>query len=167
MLKRALGSLSLLLVLATDCLAGDRPPPDPATKTLFVTNCAPCHGETGDGEGVTQLDRTARSFLEEAMVKWPGDTRFNKPMAMIYATFGQGVLAVRSLERHLADHKDDLEGLFTGVEWIYQLRLAGAVAHSPADDLKLAKGYADAYAKAKGPQAALVKQWVDFLEKKL
>ncbi len=34
------------------------------TRALFVANCAQCHGEKGDGEGVTQLDRKARSFLE-------------------------------------------------------------------------------------------------------
>ncbi len=35
-----------------------------ATRALFVANCAQCHGEKGDGEGVTQLDRKARSFLD-------------------------------------------------------------------------------------------------------
>jgi hypothetical protein len=109
---------------------------------------------------------TARSMLEEAIAKWPSDSRFARPMALVYATFGQGAQAVRSLERHLADHKDDVEGLFMGVEWIYQLRAAGAWAKSPADDVKLARSYADAYAKAKGPQAALVKQWMGFLERK-
>ena len=53
-----------------------------------------------------------------------------------------------------------------GVEWIYQLRAAGLSAGTPADDLKQAKTYADAYSKAKGPQAALVKQWIGFLENK-
>ncbi|MCY2961894.1 MAG: c-type cytochrome [Planctomycetota bacterium] len=33
------------------------------TRALFVANCAQCHGLRGDGEGVTQLDRKARSFL--------------------------------------------------------------------------------------------------------
>ncbi|HUR41602.1 MAG TPA: hypothetical protein VM240_10605, partial [Verrucomicrobiae bacterium] len=109
---------------------------------------------------------TARSMLEEATAKWPADTRFARPLALVYATFGQGVEAVRSLERHLAEHKDDVEGLFMGVEWLYQLRAAGVSAHSPAEDLKLAKSYADAYAKAKGPQSALVKQWLGAMEKK-
>jgi mono/diheme cytochrome c family protein len=35
-----------------------------ATRALFVAHCAQCHGVLGDGEGVTQLDRRARSFLE-------------------------------------------------------------------------------------------------------
>lgn len=108
----------------------------------------------------------ARSMLEEAIAKWPSDTRFTRPMAILYAAFGQGEQAVRLLSRHLADHMDDVESLAMGVEWLYQLRVAGVAAVSPAEDLTLAKKYADAYAKAKGPQAALVRQWIDFLEKK-
>lgn len=34
------------------------------TRALFFANCAQCHGEKGDGLGVTQLDRKARSFLD-------------------------------------------------------------------------------------------------------
>lgn len=106
----------------------------------------------------------ARGTLEEAVAKWPGDPRFAKPMALVYATFGQGVQAVRLLDRHLAVHSDDVEGLQMGVEWIYQLHLAGAIAHTPAEDVKLARRYAEAYQKARGPQAALVKQWMAFIE---
>jgi len=109
---------------------------------------------------------TARSMLEEAVSKWPSDVRFARPMALVYATLGQGLQAMRALERHLAAHKDDVDSLFMGVEWIYQLHSAGVMLHTPADDLKLARTYADAYTKAKGPQAALVKQWVGFLENK-
>ena len=32
----------------------------------------------------------ARGVLEEAVAKWPSDERFSKPLAMAYATFGQG-----------------------------------------------------------------------------
>jgi Tfp pilus assembly protein PilF len=106
----------------------------------------------------------ARAVLEEATAKWPSDPRFARPMALIYATFGQGREAVRSLERYLADHPTDPDALFLGVEWLYQLRAAGAAAHSPADDARLARKYADAYAKTKGPQLALVRQWMEFLE---
>jgi len=31
---------------------------------LFLTACASCHGEDGDGKGTAELDRPARSFLE-------------------------------------------------------------------------------------------------------
>ena len=52
------------------------------------------------------------------------------------------------------------------MEWLYQLRLPAPWRIHPAEDLKLARSYADVYAKAKGPQAALVKQWVEVLEEK-
>jgi tetratricopeptide (TPR) repeat protein len=106
----------------------------------------------------------ARATLEEAIAKWPGDARFARPMSMVYAGFGQGPEAIRSLERHLAEHPDDLEMLFAGVEWIYQLRLAGATAHSPAADVQLARNYADRYITAGGPQVALVRQWMTYLQ---
>ena len=54
------------------------------------------------------------------------------------------------------------QALLLAVEWIYHLRLAGVVAHSKAEDLKLAKSYANAYLKsATRQQAALVKQWLE------
>lgn len=106
----------------------------------------------------------ARAVLEEATSNWPSDPRFAKPLALLYATFGQGQQAIRLLERHLDAHSNDVGGLAMAVEWIYNLHSLGAVAHSPADDLKLARRYADAYERAHGPQTALVKQWVDFIQ---
>lgn len=108
----------------------------------------------------------ARGTLEEATEKWPSDDRFARPMALVYATFGQGREAVRTLDRHLARHPDDTEALALGVEWIYQLHAAGAVARSAAEDLKLARSYAASYNKTKGPQSALVRRWMEALEKK-
>jgi tetratricopeptide (TPR) repeat protein len=94
----------------------------------------------------------ARSVLEEAMAKWPGDLRFVRPMALIAATFGQG--------------PDEVESLQLGVEWVYHLKLARTAARTPADDVTLARTWADAYIKAKGPQQPLVRRWMEFLEKK-
>jgi predicted Zn-dependent protease len=107
----------------------------------------------------------ARTILEEAQSKWPADERFAKPLALSYASFGRGREAVRALEQHLAVHDDDQAALRLAVEWIYHLRLSGIVAHSKAEDLKLAQAYGGAYLKhAKGQQAALVKQWLKYLE---
>jgi len=36
--------------------------------------------------------------------------------------------------------------------------------HTRGEDRKRAHEYADAYASARGPRAALVKQWVDYLD---
>ncbi|MGE3959537.1 MAG: VWA domain-containing protein [Vicinamibacterales bacterium] len=107
----------------------------------------------------------ARAILDEAMTKWPGDLRFVKPMAIVLATFGQGPQAVRLIARHLEAHPDEVETLQLAVEWIYHLRLARAAARTPADDLRLARQYADAYARLKGPQQPLVRRWMEFLER--
>jgi VWFA-related protein len=107
----------------------------------------------------------AKSVYEEAAGKWPSDPRFTRPLALVDATFGHGREAVQTLERHLAAHPEDRDALFLGVEWLYTVRAAGGVVHSRAEDVRLARGYADAYEKADGPKVALVQQWMEFLEK--
>ena len=49
-------------------------------------------------------------------------------------------------------------GAYRRLEW------PGAVVHTRAEDRKRAHEYADAYLRARGPQSALVKQWVDYLD---
>ena len=106
----------------------------------------------------------ARAILEEADGKWPSDTRFTKPLAMLYGTFGRGREAVRTLERYLDDRQDDRDAYFLAVQWLYTVHAGGAVVHSRAEDRKRAHEYADAYVRARGPQSALVKQWVDYFD---
>jgi tetratricopeptide (TPR) repeat protein len=106
----------------------------------------------------------ARAILEEAAAKWPTDTRFTKPLAMLYGTFGRGREAVRTLERYLDDRQDDRDAHFYAVQWIYTVHAGGAVVHTRAEDRKRAHDYADAYLRARGPQSALVKQWIDYLD---
>jgi hypothetical protein len=77
---------------------------------------------------------------------------------------GLGREAVRTMQRHLEAQPADVEGLFMGVEWIYNLHSLGAVARSKAEDLKVARTYAGAYERAKVPQVALVKQWIEYLD---
>src|SRR5262245_5152440 len=50
-----------LLLLAAPRAAQDG---NERARTLFVTNCASCHGENGDGKGTAELDRPARSFQD-------------------------------------------------------------------------------------------------------
>jgi hypothetical protein len=38
------------------------------------------------------------------------------------------------------------------------------VARNPAEDVRHAREYADAYERAKGPQLALVRQWMSAIE---
>jgi VWFA-related protein len=106
----------------------------------------------------------ARTILEEAVGKWPADVRFTRPLAMIYATFGSGREATRTLERYLDERRDDREACFMAVQWIYLVHAAGAYVHNPAEDVKAAHQYADIYDRAHGTQMPLVKQWLEFLD---
>ena len=106
----------------------------------------------------------ARAIYEEAVGKWPSDTRFTKPLAMLYGTFGKAREAVRTLERYLDERQDDRDAYYYAVQWIYTVHAGGAFVHNRAEDLKRAKEYAGAYGRANGPQLPLVKQWVDYLE---
>jgi VWFA-related protein len=111
----------------------------------------------------------ARLVLEEATAAFPADVRFARPLAILYASFGRGRDAVRSLERYLgaadAGGSRDSEALALGVEWIYKVHAAGAAVHGRDQDLELARRYADEYAKAGGSKQQLVKQWLDALAK--
>jgi tetratricopeptide (TPR) repeat protein len=108
----------------------------------------------------------ARSVLEEAAGRWPSDVRFTRPLAFVYASFGKGREAVRTLERYInAGSSPDPEVFALGVEWIYQIHAAGGVVHNRAEDLKIARSYAERYARTGGAKQQLVKQWTDFLNK--
>ena len=64
---------------------GSTPPDQHAeSRALFVQHCASCHGEKGDGQGVTDLDRQARSFLDG------GFSYGNTPEAL-YRTLTSGI----------------------------------------------------------------------------
>jgi hypothetical protein len=83
---------------------------------------------------------------------------------MLYATFGQGREAVRTLERYLDQHKDDRDASYLAVQWLYTIHSGGALVHDRAEDLRRAHEYAEAYVGARGPQAQLVRQWLAYLD---
>ena len=107
----------------------------------------------------------ARPVIEEANERWPMDARFTRPLAMLYATFGKGVDAVRLLDQSLRGSDGDQPSLFKCVEWIFNTHRAGFVIHDAAEDRRLAHAYADKYLKAGGTNEPLVKQWLSYLDK--
>jgi Tfp pilus assembly protein PilF len=106
----------------------------------------------------------ARAILEEALQKWPSDTRFIGPLATLHALAGDSRRAVAMLERYVAARPVDGDALRLGVEWMYQARASGVVVRGREEDLKLAKTFAEAYTKTNGAEVALVNRWVAFLE---
>jgi mono/diheme cytochrome c family protein len=70
-------------------LASSGPHADPASaasdaRSLFLANCASCHGETGDGQGWTKLDRPARSFMD-------GGFSFGNTPEQLFRTLTTGI----------------------------------------------------------------------------
>jgi len=53
-------------------------------KEIYAVQCALCHGEKGDGDGLVKLDRPARSFLQ-------GGFSFGNTPEAIYRTISNGI----------------------------------------------------------------------------
>ena len=119
----------------------------------------------GDALMRTRALGEARPVIEEAAGRWPMDLRFSRPLAMMYATLGKGVDAVRLLDQTLRDGGGDQPSLFKCVEWIFNAHRAGFVVHDRAEDRRIAHAYTDQYFKAGGLNEPLVKQWLGFLDK--
>ena len=80
---RSLTTVLALLCPSLPALAGE-PPQEPDARALFLTNCASCHGEDGDGKGTTELDRPARSFRA-------GGFSFGNTPEAIFRTITHGI----------------------------------------------------------------------------
>jgi len=80
-LKSASFPALLLLAFAVPRAAQDA---NEKPRKLFLTNCAPCHGESGDGHGTTQLDRPARSFKD-------GGFSFGNTPEQLFKTISTGI----------------------------------------------------------------------------
>lgn len=106
----------------------------------------------------------ARSVLEEAIGRWPADGRFTRPLAVLYATSGRGYEAIDLLDRYNADHAGDADAMYLAIQWIVHVHESGRVVHTAAEDVTLARRYAENYVTAKGTKQALVKQWLAYLE---
>ncbi len=89
------GAAAFLTALVLPSCSGDEPFEAPAPvpekaapprsgKEVYMLLCATCHGETGDGKGVAQLDRPARSFLD-------GGFSFGNTKEALYRTVSNGI----------------------------------------------------------------------------
>jgi hypothetical protein len=71
------------------CSPSPPPPPAPSTSAvdgpaLFAQNCALCHGAKGNGEGVVQTERKARSFVD-------GGFSFGNTPEALFRTISSGI----------------------------------------------------------------------------
>ena len=78
----------------------------PAPKSvpeLYELHCAQCHGEKGDGNGVTELERPARSFVEGGYI-------YGNTIAAVTRTLNRGIpgSAMPSFADSLTEHERGL-----------------------------------------------------------
>lgn len=107
----------------------------------------------------------ARAIYEEAIGRWPDEARFVVPLAAIDASLGRGAQAFARLETYLAGGHDDPAALYVAIDWLHQLHAARTSVHGIAEDVALARTWADRYAKAGGPNLAVVRRWVEELSR--
>ncbi|MCP3916009.1 MAG: c-type cytochrome [bacterium] len=74
--------IPLLVSLAAVPQAAQDPPD--AVPAQYLLHCAACHGERGDGEGTTELDRKPRSFVD-------GGFSYGNTQAAIYRSLTHGI----------------------------------------------------------------------------
>jgi VWFA-related protein len=156
---------AMTYLAATMAAAGHDPEAAAAWQTALIdgSDLPQIYEWLGDALVRTRDFSGARSILEEAAGRWPSDTRFDRSLAICYATLGRGRDALRVLERYVSDNRQEPDLLMLGVDWIFQAHNNGTVVFSRAADLALARKFADQYAQANGPKQALVQQWLAFL----
>ncbi|MBI1873844.1 MAG: VWA domain-containing protein [Acidobacteria bacterium] len=108
----------------------------------------------------------ALAILSEAIEKWPDDDEFLRPLATAYAMSSRYSEAFGALERHLAKHPSDPDGLFLALRMIYEAHLSGRPLVGAQEDKDRLTKYAKTYAQAGGPQQLIVAQWVRYLAAK-
>ena len=97
----------------------------------------------------------ARSTLEDAARRWPADTRFARPLAVLNATTGRGYEAIQFAAAIPGRQSRRCRcACFSACRWIYQIHLNGGLIRDRAADLRLAQTYADEYKQANGAEAA-------------
>ncbi|MGB0330858.1 MAG: c-type cytochrome [Planctomycetota bacterium] len=79
-----------------------RPSPKGVAE-LYGLHCAQCHGEEGDGDGVTELERPARSFVEGGYI-------YGNTIAAVTRTLRRGIpgSAMPSFADSLTEHERSL-----------------------------------------------------------
>ena len=116
------------------------------------------------GQASMRLGRVpqARTAYAEGATKWPGDPRFNRALAFIYAHLGQSRDALQAAAAYLSQRPNDLDMLRIGVEWVYRAHATGSAASE--EEKTLARRWVDGYERGNGQNPAEVRAWLRLLE---
>jgi tetratricopeptide (TPR) repeat protein len=108
----------------------------------------------------------AIAHLAEAVAKWPEDDRVRRRLALAYAMVPQHKDALATIDPYLLKHSSDHEALLIAAHAIYASTLQGQPIVGDREDRERMAKYARAYAAAKGPHAALVTTWAEYVQKR-
>jgi tetratricopeptide (TPR) repeat protein len=116
------------------------------------------------GQAMMRLGRVpqARTAFAEGAAKFPGDPRFNRSLAFIYAHLGQSRDALQAMAGYLAQRQNDLDMLRLGVEWVYRAHEVGSAASD--QERALVHRWVDIYEQAKGPNLEELKGWLRIID---
>jgi tetratricopeptide (TPR) repeat protein len=106
-----------------------------------------------------------RSATEAASARWPADSRFARPLAVLRASGGSARDAVLALDRYLDQQRGDAASLFLALTWMFEARQAGLRVRDRGEEIRLARSYAAQYAALNGPRQPLVNLWIEYLER--
>jgi VWFA-related protein len=103
--------------------------------------------------------------LRQALTREPQDDHIRRNLAIAQSHLGLHEEAYPIIVPFLERNPSDVDGLLVALHALYQVRVEGKTIGSPAQDKAQAAEYARAYAMAKGPHAALVEKWAEFLSR--
>jgi hypothetical protein len=102
--------------------------------------------------------------LREALSKWPEDDQVRRRLALAYAVTLQHKEALATIEPYLPRHPSDHEAILVAVHAIYASAVLGQPLLEGTQNRDRITTYAAAYAAAKGPHAALITTWANFVK---
>jgi tetratricopeptide (TPR) repeat protein len=113
-------------------------------------------------DALLRLRDTAQALdvLNEAAAQWPEDDEVEIRIGTALALSGKRAEALPKFEAYLAKHPDDQERHFIALRTLYEARASGKPVRTAEEDRALFTRWAAAYAATKGPQQALIDQWM-------
>jgi VWFA-related protein len=118
-------------------------------------------------DGLLRLGQPADALepLRQALEREPRNDDIRRNLAIAQSHLGLHEQAYPTIVPFLDRNPNDADALMIALHALYQVHIEGKTLGSADEDKARAATYASAYAAAKGPHAALVEKWADYLRK--
>ena len=118
-------------------------------------------------DGWLRLGRPADAVepLRDVLGREPENDEVRRNLAIAQSYLGLHEQAYPTIVPYLERNPSDPDALLVAMYALYQVHVEGKTLKSAEEDKKQAAIYSKAYAAAKGPHAALVDKWAEFLQK--